>query len=222
MTDSNVRILGDLQADEAIEAKKLSAVGIANSQNAMPINIGLKTVGGMQYNGIWGAMNGIHFTRTGRTLVGYSAPGAGGSQATFDSSAIWFTPRISTDSTVTATAYLYQSDKRLKKNIVDLTPEVSSAFLSQFVPKSYSLKADGRKSMGFIAQDVEVHTPDMVSTDEDAGGETLKSVNYLDLIAPTVCMVQHLTDENNSKDKQIASLEERLAKLEELVSKLGA
>lgn len=90
---------------------------------------------------------------------------------------------------VTANAYYYSSDERLKTDIEDLD---GWAVISKLKPKAYKFKKDGRESMGLIAQEVEEEFPSLVQTDEKTG---MKSVNYIDLIAPMIDEIQNLRSE---------------------------
>ena len=85
-----------------------------------------------------------------------------------------------TASTVTATAFNYSSDKRLKKDITPLNdslPKILS--LSGY---SYRWKSDSRKDIGVIAQEVETVFPELVYTNESG----IKSVEYGNLVAPLI------------------------------------
>ena len=70
-----------------------------------------------------------------------------------------------------------RSDIRLKGDIADLDDNDLDK-LNKLVPKSYKFKKDNIKHFGFIAQDVEQHFPNLVSTDN----EGMKSINYLEII----------------------------------------
>jgi type II secretory pathway pseudopilin PulG len=92
---------------------------------------------------------------------------------------------IHMDNDITASAYYYTSDERLKEDIQDLD---GWAVLKDLSPKSYRYKKDGRESMGLIAQEVEKILPHLVQEDEDG----MKSVSYMDLIGPLIDEVQEL------------------------------
>jgi type II secretory pathway pseudopilin PulG len=107
---------------------------------------------------------------------------------------------IHMDNDITASAYYYTSDERLKENIQDLD---GWSVLKDLSPKSYRYKKDGRESMGLIAQEVEKILPHLVQEDEDG----MKSVSYMDLIGPIIDEVQALhakveTLENNQRSQQ--------------------
>ncbi len=82
---------------------------------------------------------------------------------------------------VTATAFLYSSDERLKENITPL--DNASKKIQELQGVSFEWKKDGKESIGFIAQDVEKIFPELVVTNSATG---MKSVQYAGIIAPLV------------------------------------
>ena len=110
---------------------------------------------------------------------------------------------IVTPGDVTAAAYYYTSDERLKEDIRDLD---GWEILADLDPKAYRYKDSGREAMGLIAQDVEKVLPDLVKTNDDG----MKSVNYLDLIAPMIDKIQVMHERNAEQDKRLKELEELL------------
>lgn len=94
-----------------------------------------------------------------------------------------------------ATAYYYFSDQRLKKDIVALD---GMGKINDLRPVSYAWKADGRKALGLIAQEVEQVYPTAVTTNENG----IKAVDYIQLIAPMLAAIQDL-------DARVKELEAR-------------
>jgi type II secretory pathway pseudopilin PulG len=111
---------------------------------------------------------------------------------------------IHMDNDITASAYYYTSDERLKENIQDLD---GWSVLKDLSPKSYRYKKDGRESMGLIAQEVEEILPHLVQEDEDG----MKSVSYMDLIGPLIDVVQDLYTENKRLAEGMRFLESKIA-----------
>ncbi len=124
---------------------------------------------------------------------------------------------------ITALAYFYSSDRRLKENIVPLNNSLAKILsLNGYL---FDWKKDGRKDIGVIAQEVEKQFPDIVHTDEKTG---LKSVEYGNLVAPIIEAIKELSLkwENTMKsiadqqkiidaqNEKIQSLESRLERLE--------
>lgn len=98
------------------------------------------------------------------------------------------------------TAY---SDARLKSDIQDLE------YRGSLTPKTYI--KDGKKSIGFVAQEVRKLYPELVQGEE-------KEDEYLSLNYGAITAV--LAAENKELKKKVESLEDRIAKLEELLSSI--
>jgi competence protein ComGC len=79
----------------------------------------------------------------------------------------------------------YGSDIRLKKDIKDID---GLEIIKKLSPKSYLWKRNDELSYGLIAQEVETHYPHLVGTDDNG----LKSLDYVQLIAPLIQAVQSL------------------------------
>ncbi len=103
---------------------------------------------------------------------------------------------ITASGNVYAPAYYYSSDRTLKTNIADLSPEASLANIQKLQGVYFDWKKDGKASVGLIAQDVEKVYPELVATDKTTG---LKSVEYGNLVAPLIEAVK-------AQQKQIDAL----------------
>lgn len=99
------------------------------------------------------------------------------------------------------TAY---SDRRLKSDVKDLE------YRGSLSPKTYI--KDGKKCIGFVAQDVRKLYPELVLGEE-------KEDEYLSLNYGAITAV--LAAENKELKKKVESLEDRIAKLEALLVKGG-
>ncbi len=118
---------------------------------------------------------------------------------------------------VRADAYYYNSDRRLKTDIAVIDNALN--LINALHGYTFTWKADGKKAIGLIAQEVEKVFPDLVDTD-DRG---FKSVQYGNLVAPIIEAIHILTDQIQtlfdkyvSQQKQIDSLEARIESLETL------
>lgn len=100
------------------------------------------------------------------------------------------------------------SDKRLKTNIEPITNGLSYVSKLQGVKFDWVNESSGKKSIGFIAQDVEKVLPELVFTNPNDG---LMGVNYAELTSVLVEAVKELKKENDD-------LRERLEKLEKLIN----
>ena len=128
------------------------------------------------------------------------------------------------------------SDRRLKKDIVALTPELCKSFILTTTPVRFNWKSDDAiPDYGYIAQDVlkagfndlvtVVSQPDMDGSVDDDGFINPAGAKYVfspGKIIPMVALNQRqLFEANDAKDVEIADLKERLSALESLVSQLS-
>ena len=112
--------------------------------------------------------------------------------------------KLEVNGNVQADAFLYSSDKRLKKDI-QIIPSALDKVL-QLEGISFQWKDEGKGSginLGLIAQDVEKVFPELVSTNENTG---LKSLQYGNLVAPLVEAIKE-------QQKQIEELKQEIEKL---------
>lgn len=91
-------------------------------------------------------------------------------------------------------SYYDDSDRRLKKNITDISGADALAFIMALSPKKYVFKKDGREATGFIAQDIlevmerlGVDYP-LIKEKEDG----YLSLNYTNLIALIIAAIQEM------------------------------
>jgi hypothetical protein len=91
---------------------------------------------------------------------------------------------------VFSSAYFYHSDRRLKDRITTIDGMSGLDLVNKIRPVSYDWKSNGRNALGVIAQEVEAIIPDMVNTD----AEGMKSVDYIQFIAPMIAAIQDLDD----------------------------
>jgi cytoskeletal protein CcmA (bactofilin family)/competence protein ComGC len=96
----------------------------------------------------------------------------------------------------------YGSDIRLKKDIKDID---GLEIIKKLSPKSYLWKRNDELSYGLIAQEVETHYPHLVGTDDNG----LKSLDYVQLIAPLIQAVQSLEMELTELKSSINKNSER-------------
>ncbi|RZI59821.1 MAG: hypothetical protein EOP14_03635 [Pseudomonas sp.] len=120
---------------------------------------------------------------------------------------------------VVATAYLYSSDRRLKKNIVPIQTALNKVLQLNGVTYSWikPLNTDAdREQMGVIAQEVEAVFPQAVTVSADG----TKRVNYPMLVAPLIESVKELNAKSEDHSRSIASLEARAVEAEARVKEL--
>ncbi|MCB9979188.1 MAG: tail fiber domain-containing protein, partial [Rhodospirillales bacterium] len=103
------------------------------------------------------------------------------------------------------------SDVRLKTDIKPLDRMEIVDKLMQIDTYSFRLKADqtGRENMGVIAQEIEKIFPDLV----DGEGDEIRSVHYVELIAPLIETAQYLKGENDAMKEDVSELKDQVALL---------
>lgn len=99
-----------------------------------------------------------------------------------------------------ATAFVYSSDRALKKNIAPISDPLSKILRLRGV--TFTWRQTGKDSVGLIAQEVEQVFPELVT-----GKEGAKGVQYGNLVAPLIEAVKE-------QQTQIEALESRLKYLE--------
>ncbi|WES98436.1 tail fiber domain-containing protein [Chryseobacterium arthrosphaerae] len=134
----------------------------------------------------------------GKNLV-FSGSGSVGIGTTPSASA-----KLDVAGTVKASAIDYNSDERLKQNIISINS--SGELLGKLRPVSYFWNEKGKQKggntqlqYGLVAQEVEKVLPNIVSTDNDG----YKSVNYNELIPLLLQTVQE-------QDKKITELQKEI------------
>jgi hypothetical protein len=107
--------------------------------------------------------------------------------------------KLDVNGNVIANAFFYRSDERLKENIIPINNALDKVESLQGV--SFNWKANGDKSIGLIAQDVEKTLPEIVLTDANS----YKSVQYGALVAVLVEAIKEQQQEIDELKKQIAN-----------------
>jgi len=110
---------------------------------------------------------------------------------TYNSKSIYTAGNIKAGGSVTASSFIYDSDRNLKKNI-EIIPDALSK-INKLEGISFKWKngeKENKVNLGVIAQDVEKIFPEVVHTDSETG---LKSVEYGNLISPVIEAIKELT-----------------------------
>ncbi|WP_411840099.1 tail fiber domain-containing protein [Paracoccus sp. ME4] len=102
-------------------------------------------------------------------------------------------------SQIRAPGFVTTSDARLKHDIRDAD---FTGIIDRLRPVTFTYNADGRKSFGFIAQEVEEILPAAVAT----GPDGFKAVDYSLIVSPLVAAIQDM-------QRQIVELERDLAEI---------
>lgn len=119
------------------------------------------------------------------------------------------------DGWITSATFTYiSSDARVKKDIKPLSGSLTD--IMKIKPVSFTYKANGIKSMGVIAQDLEKIYPQLVLDGKDG----MKTVSYEGLIAPLISSVQELKTENDKLNKSLLEQIHKQEKLEKEIERL--
>lgn len=117
------------------------------------------------------------------------------------------TAKLDVAGTIKASAIDYNSDERLKQNIVEL--QSSQEIINKLRPVSYFWNKTGKKKggnaqlqYGLVAQEVEKVLPNIVNTDN----EGYKSVNYNELIPLLLQTVQEQSKKIEELQKELQHL----------------
>jgi len=124
--------------------------------------------------------------------------------------------------TITASGFIYHSDRRLKKDIKVVGNALEKVLQLEGVSFRWKNKEKGEGvSLGFIAQDVEKVFPEVVQTDTKTG---LKSVEYGNLISPVIEAIKELASKIDDlfnkyfdQQEQIDSLKLEIKEIKERV-----
>ncbi len=153
------------------------------------------TVVGMQPMGLsWNVYTGnpqgngnlaIHANSAGNVGIGTTAP----------------SEKLEVSGSVKATAYLYTSDERLKKEIITLPDALTKALQLRGV--NFVWRNNNEKTVGFIAQEVEAVYPELVKTDKVSG---FKAVQYGNIVA---ILVEALKQEHEERVRSVANVAEK-------------
>jgi len=116
-------------------------------------------------------------------------------------------------------AYTQSSDRNLKTNISSLSTVLAS--IMKLDPSAYNYfgrETSPRKSIGFIAQDVQKIFPELVQENIDKDGKSILSVNYTGFSVLAIKAIQEQQQVISKQEKKITDLEYRLARIEALLS----
>lgn len=110
---------------------------------------------------------------------------------------------IIANNNITATAYYYSSDKKLKTNIIPIKNALDKILaLNGYF---FTWKKTNKKDIGVIAQEVETIFPELVQTNDQG----YKSVEYGNLVAPLIEAIKELNDKVDMQEEKIRKLENR-------------
>ena len=119
---------------------------------------------------------------------------------------------------VSCHALTQRSDRRDKDHIGYIGGDEAAAFIRSLKPALFKFKRDGKRRMGFYAQDVrEADVWDTVTVAEEMNednGHVPLTLEYSALIAPLVAYAQELERRVEAQEEAIGALERRVEALE--------
>ena len=146
----------------------------------------------------------------GATTYMLSGAGVGGTR--------FASGNVHVDNNIYASAFLYNSDERLKKNIQSLTNNLDKVL--SIKPVTYYWKDTGRGAglqIGFIAQNVQTVAPEIVHADAST---TLLSVDYVRMTPLLVGAVQELNQKIIAQQSQIDAQQQEINDLKSAIKSL--
>ena len=105
---------------------------------------------------------------------------------------------ITSEGTMAMAKLASSSDRKLKNNIAEVSAEQSMGVIRQLRPTTWNWKKDGKKSYGFIAQEVEPIVPEMVVNMEHL------HLEYNQLHAFEIGAIQYIDSEVDKLKKDLA------------------
>lgn len=129
---------------------------------------------------------------------------------------------LSTNQAVLAPAFYYNSDERLKKNIVAIASSTALADVLALQPVTYNWRDPAQPTttqLGFIAQQVEKVVPELVTTNAST---TMKAVDYARVTPLLVGAIQAQQTQINAQRTQIDMQQKEIDDLKAEVETLKA
>jgi hypothetical protein len=148
-------------------------------------------------------VNGVALRTTGETRFTVSGSSSNTTLAFFRNGSASEVGSITT--TGTATSYVTSSDYRLKENIFPMTGALDT--VSALKPVTYTWKATGESTQGFIAHELQSIIPDAVVGEKDAvdadGNPVYQGIDTSFLVATLTAAIQELKAEIDSLKAQL-------------------
>jgi hypothetical protein len=192
-TSSNYIVLSDGDGNPRIYVKDNGSVNVATT-NDYGSYVGNINVGSGGFTTGFGTSNGKY-----RNI--YSSDSGGSIILKFHSGS-------NVASLSTGGAWTDASDASYKRDIEDLSYGISTVKALQ--PRLYHLVAnenDDDPQIGFVAQEIETHVPEVVVSDEDKDGSIKKGVSYGRMTAVLTKALQEAIEKIETLETKVAALE---------------
>ena len=102
-------------------------------------------------------------------------------------------------------AWTDASDISLKKDIADIEYGIDT--LKSLQPRKYKMKSNDKEQVGFIAQEMESHVPEIVSVGVTPDGDEHKGIAYGQLTAVLTKALQEAIAKIETLETKVAALE---------------
>ena len=126
----------------------------------------------------------------------------------YNGKSFWCDGDIIAGGTMAMAKLASSSDRSLKNNIAEVSAEQSMSIIRQLRPTTWNWKKDGKKSYGFIAQEVEPIVPEMVVNMEHL------HLEYNQLHAFEIGAIQHIDSEVEQLKIDLKAANEKIEQLE--------
>ena len=103
-------------------------------------------------------------------------------------------------------AFTDASDEKIKKDITDITYGIDT--VKALKPRKYKMKATDKEQIGFIAQEVESHVPEVVTTGTNPDGVEQKGLAYGQITAVLTKALQEAISEIDILKAKVKALED--------------
>jgi hypothetical protein len=158
---------------------------------------------------------------TSSTLMDHIRASAPGVISGFSVSGGTLPFKLAVQGNVYSTGLMVASDRRLKNELGRLDKENSLQVINGLSPVLFEWKKDGKITSGFFAQEVGEFMPEAVfSIDTGEFEDGQKSLEMWPFIAHSVNAIKAQSDIIEKQAQTIKNLEDRLSKIEELLSKM--
>jgi len=104
-------------------------------------------------------------------------------------------------------AFTDASDEKLKKDIADITYGID--VVKALKPRKYKMKDTDKEQVGFIAQEVEAHVPEVITTGTNPNGVEQKGLSYGQLTSVLTKALQEAVAKIETLETKVTALESK-------------
>ena len=104
-------------------------------------------------------------------------------------------------------AFTDASDEKLKKDIVDIVYGID--VVKALKPRKYKMKDTDKEQVGFIAQEVEAHVPEVITTGTNPNGVEQKGLSYGQLTSVLTKALQEAVAKIETLEAKVTALESK-------------